>query len=901
MCVDRGGTFTDVIAFVPNSYKEAGKPGFYTIVLKLLSVDSAYDDAPREGIRRILEMATGKKYPRNKPVPTQDIELIRMGTTVATNALLERKGQKTLLLITLGFKDLLKIGNQSRPNIFDLSVSTPEVLYERVIEIDERVTPAGYSSIPSGMNIIIPKDKAEQYKKGVTGKWIHVLRKPELHLLKDKLFQAKKDGFDSVAICLLHSYNYPDHEQQVASLCETIGFSNITMSSKTSPMVKIVPRGISTTADAYLSPVIQTYLDSFFSGFDSGISATKVEFMQSDGGLVSAKDFNGYKAILSGPAGGVVGYAATSWQTGGRACIGFDMGGTSTDVSRFGGNFEHVFESTTAGISIQAPQLDINTVAAGGGSRLYYRNGMFVVGPESAGAHPGPSCYRKGGPLTVTDANLILGRLDPDSFPKIFGKNENLGLDIEASRRNFEKLSMEMQSDPSNSNKSIDEIAYGFVKVANEAMCRPIRALTQGKGFNASDHILSCFGGAGGQHAFAIARILGIDTILVHKFAPILSAYGQALADVVKEVQEPCSIVYSPMNLPELQKALSRLQKDAIGNLLQQGFPVENTSSELYLNMRYQGTDTAIMTMKPVKGWEFGAIFVANYKKEFGFTLPDRDILIDDLRVRAIGKSIATGLDVKWTTVFDDLKTLKSKPAPKSMRHLSIYWEETGRVMTPCYFLGSLSPGDVVEGPALLIDNTSTIGIEPGCSATITQEHVVGRVYSDSNQMVYGSEVKKDGILLSVFGHRFMSIAEQMGRTLQKTSISTNIKERLDFSCALFDQDGGLVANAPHIPVHLGSMQEAVKWQLNFQKGNLRNGDVLLSNHPSAGGSHLPDITVITPVFHNEKIVFFVASRGHHADIGGRSAGTQSLIRFNASRLKVFIRRRRSYKIIFFS
>ena len=542
-------------------------------------------------------------------------------------------------------------------------------------------------------------------------------------------------------------------------------------------------------------------------------------------------------------------------------------------MSRFGGSFEHVFETTTAGITIQAPQMDISTVAAGGGSMLFYRNGMFVVGPESAGAHPGPSCYRKGGPLTITDANLLLGRLDIDSFPKIFGKNENLGLDLDITTRNFEGIANKIRSDKANNAKSLDEIAYGFIKVANEAMCRPIRQLTQGKGFNAADHILSCFGGAGGQHAFAIARILGINTVLVHKFAPILSAYGQALADVVKEVQEPCSLNYSKQTLEQLKLDLKRLETEATDCLQKQGFPKQNLSCELYLYLRYNGTDTAIMTRKPLKSWDFELEFVQNYQKEFGFTLPDRQIIVDTIRVRAIAKSIATGTDVKWTTVFDELKQLKRTFVENADKYVSIYWESTGRIKTPCFSLGNLKVGDEIQGPAMLIDKTSTIAVEPDCSVVITKEHVVGTV-GDSKPRLLEGQVQKDGVLLSVFGHRFMSIAEQMGRTLQKTAISTNIKERLDFSCALFDQDGGLVANAPHIPVHLGSMQEAVKWQMNHHKGNLKNGDVLLSNHPSAGGSHLPDITVITPVFHENKVVFFVASRGHHADIGGKRAGS---------------------------
>ncbi|KAJ3316021.1 hypothetical protein HDV04_000230 [Boothiomyces sp. JEL0838] len=888
VCVDRGGTFTDCIAFVPNHIYPKGSPKpqepFRTIVVKLLSVDpNNYQDAPREGIRRILEIATGVKHPRDKPVDTSNLELIRMGTTVATNALLERKGEPTALLITKGFGDILKIGNQARPNLFDLSIATPDVLYKQVLEVDERVTLVGYSSVASGLNVQIPEGD-DSYVKGITGEWVHILKAPELEKIRPRLERIKSSGIESVAICLMHAFTFPDHELQLQELCKSIGFRHVTISSSVSPMIKLVPRGTSTTADAYLTPCIQKYLDSFFSGFDDGMLAlngqkpkVKVEFMQSDGGLVDAFNFNGSKAILSGPAGGVVGYATTSWQENGKAVIGFDMGGTSTDVSRFGGTFEHVFETITAGIPIQAPQLDINTVAAGGGSRLFFRNGMFVVGPESASAHPGPACYRKNGPLAITDANLQLGRLDPEYFPKIFGKSENEPLDKNATKLGFEKIAKEINAflakQDGSKQMSIDEIAYGFIKVANESMCRPIRALTEGKGFKASDHILACFGGAGGQHAFAIARSLGIHTILIHKYSSILSAYGQALADVVYEIQEPAAHTLQASEMKDIKGTCSRLDQLCRKELKQQGFPENKIETEVYLNLRYQGTDTAIMTLKPTNSWEFEKIFLENYQQEFGFTLPDRSILVDDIRIRGIGKSIATGKDVKWTTVYQELETVNRKPFSKTSHTISAYWEGPGRINTPVYLLKDVPVGSEISGPALILDNTSTIAVEPNCKAVVTSEHVVGFV-GKQEKVDSETEIVCDPILLSVFGHRFMSIAEQMGRTLQKTSISTNIKERLDFSCALFGPDGGLVANAPHIPVHLGSMQEAVKWQMKHLKNKIKEGTVLLTNHPMAGGSHLPDITVITPVFDNGNIVFFVASRGHHADIGGMQAGS---------------------------
>lgn len=891
ICIDRGGTFTDCIAFVPSTItpytnKASGSPTFRKIVIKLLSEDPQnYPDAPREAIRRVLELATGITHPRTSLVPTVNIEMIRMGTTVATNALLERKGESSLLLITKGFKDLLYIGNQSRPNIFDITVKCPKVLYDHVIEVKERVTPI---LSPDLQSIIAMRLEPEKYKMGETGEWVEILESLDSNDLKNQIAPYFNSGIRSVAICLMHSYTFNVHEMEAMRVAREIGFPHISVSCLTSPMIKIVPRGNSTCVDSYLTPCIKTYIESFFDGFESSIrdGSVKVEFMQSDGGLVDVRNFNGYKAILSGPAGGVVGYAMTSWDTEAEVnppVIGFDMGGTSTDVSRFGGKYEHVFESITAGIFIQSPQLDITTVAAGGGSMLFYRNDMFVVGPESAGANPGPTCYRKGGPLTITDANLILGRLIPSYFPKIFGESEKEELDVAASISKMSKLLQIINFAGANSKTlTIDEAAYGFIKVANEAMCRPIRALTEGKGFNAKNHVLSCFGGAGGQHAFSIARSLGISKILIHKHSSILSAYGLALANVTNEVQEPrfttfnfSAVTYSLNTLADLRLKLEVLSKSCQAKLLEQGFSIDLISTELYLNLRYQGTDNAIMTLKPENSWDFIQEFTTQYFQEFGFMLPLRDVLVDDLRVRCTGKSPATGETNHATKVYRELESLVFIPVETSKKKFQVFWDIVGRIETPFYLLEDLKVGDMVVGPAIIIDNTTTIAVEPECSAKITSEHIVGLVGSQKTHEISRKIV--DPVMLSVFGHRFMSIAEQMGRTLQKTSVSTNIKERLDFSCALFGKDGGLVANAPHIPVHLGSMQEAVRWQMRHFEGSgevLEDGDVLLTNHPSAGGSHLPDITIITPVFIDSSIAFFVASRGHHADIGGSQPGS---------------------------
>ncbi|KAI9209509.1 Hydantoinase B/oxoprolinase-domain-containing protein [Polychytrium aggregatum] len=881
ICIDRGGTFTDCIGFIPKGTDE-----WSPVVVKLLSVDPQnYPDAPREGIRRILEIATGIPHPRDKPVDTSRLEIIRMGTTVATNALLERKGEPVALLITKGFKDLLKIGNQSRPKIFDLSITMPDVLFEQVVEVDERVTLVGYTSTKSGMDVVVPEGDA-RFVKGITGEWVKILQAPDIESIRKDLQHVYDRGIRSVAICLMHAFTYPEHEKKIGEIAKRIGFTHVSLSSEIMPMIKIVARGTSATADAYLTPCLQRYIQGFFSGFDAGIHTNvRVEFMQSDGGLTPVSGFSGFKAILSGPAGGVVGYALTSWTPEeNTAVIGFDMGGTSTDVSRYDGRYEHVYETTTAGVTIQAPQLDINTVAAGGGSRLFFRNGMFVVGPESASADPGPACYRKGGPLAITDANLVLGHLIPDYFPKIFGASEKEPLDIQASLALFQQLTDDVNAFLSSEaaknggaaakQMTLDQVAFGFIKVANESMCRPIRELTQAKGYDTANHVLACFGGAGGQHACAIARTLGIKRILIHKYSAILSAYGLSLADVVHEVQEPSAVEFGPQSLPRIQERVNNLVTQATRELVQQGFEAANVHCDEFLNLRYQGTDTALMTLKPKRDedWDFIPPFLDAYKQEFGFTLSDRAIYVDDIRVRGVGRSSNIEASAFKTKVYEEVASIERKPAPAPHDRASSYFDGLGRIAdTPIYVLDRLDRGSVIDGPALVIDNNATIVVDPECSALITSEHVVITV-GEYQQKRVGTDL--DPIQLSIFGHRFMSIAEQMGRTLQKTAVSTNIKERLDFSCALFGSDGGLVANAPHIPVHLGSMQEAVRWQMEYLKDGIKDGDVLVTNHPAAGGSHLPDITVITPVFEDGRIVFFVASRGHHADIGGLQPGS---------------------------
>ena len=893
IAIDRGGTFTDCV----------GNPGTGKmeddVIIKLLSEDpSNYEDAPLEGIRRLLSKFTDKEVPRGEPLDTSRIESIRMGTTVATNALLERKGEQIALIVTKGFKDCLEIGNQSRPKIFDLAIRRPDVLYKKVVEIDERVTLEDYAEDPEREITNVDAKKDNNLVKGQSSEIVRILRRPEEAKIKKQLQELFDEGIQSVAVCLMHSYTFPDHEALIGKLARDIGFKHISLSNELMPMIKLVPRATSACADAYLTPAIRKYISGFEAGFEGGLGseavkkqkgakAARCEFMQSDGGLVDVDIFSGLRAILSGPAGGVVGYALTSYDPKtGTPVIGFDMGGTSTDVSRYGsGRYEHVFETTTAGVTIQSPQLDINTVAAGGGSRLFFRNGLFVVGPESAGAHPGPACYRKGGPLTVTDANLFLGRLLPDFFPKIFGKNEDEGLDEQASKGKFEELTKQINDEIKGTKKemSADEIAYGFIKIANETMTRPIRSLTEAKGHDTSKHRLATFGGAGGQHAVAIAESLGIKQILVHRYSSVLSAYGMALADVVDESQAPESQVWSEQGetIKKLQLKMKELREASTKRLQDQGFSDNSIVFEEYLNMRYRGTESALMVIKPSEeeqnkeydgqDWAFGKAFVKQHEQEFGFTLPDRDIIIDDVRVRGIGKSFE-GLD---KTVDDQLKETKPKEVESKKQYgKSQVYFEGGRQETPIYKLENLDVGDRVKGPAILADGTQTIVVTPGASALLIETHVVINIGDTGINDVKVNDKDLDPIMLSIFAHRFMAIAEQMGRALQKTSVSTNVKERLDYSCALFDAEGGLVANAPHLPVHLGSMSTCIQMQAKIWKGKLKKGDVVVSNHPEYGGTHLPDITVVTPAFSGDKIIFYVASRAHHADIGGILPGS---------------------------
>lgn len=754
ICADRGGTFCDVHASYPDPDNLHERKD---IVVKLLSQDPGnYKDAPTEGIRRVLETITGKVIPRGSILDTSKIDYIRLSTTVATNALLERKGHKHALVITRGFKDLLLIGNQSRPKIFDLNIRRPPPLYSKVIEVDERVTLVGYTSDPKAEEHAVRFDENGRITRGYLGKgWdgksigegpgdvirglsgeaVRILRKPDPERLRQDLQNLYNEGYRSLAIVFVHSYTYPDHERIVGSIARTIGFNHVSESAQLLPMIKMVPRGVSSTADAYLTPILYEYLEGFFKGFDEKlrdghVTSPRVEFMGSDGGLLDLNNFSGLKSILSGPAGGVVGYALTSWDKEKKyPIIGLDVGGTSTDVSRFDGRYEVVYETTTAGVTIQSPQLDINTVAAGGGSCLTFRNGLFLAGPESAGAQPGPACYRKGGPLAVTDANLLLGRLIPDYFPKIFGKSEKEPLDVRASKIAFEELAKEInESHELEKNLELDEIVYGFIKVANETMCRPIRALTEARGHATSSHVLASFGGAGGQHACEIAKLLGIKTILIHRYSSILSAYGLALADRVFELQEPNSTLYTPHNIGALIARLDRLTVDVKAELSKQGFEGKRIHVERMLNMRFEGTDTALMVLPAVSDGhgqdDFEAAFKRLYRAEFGFLLETKNVMVDDIKVRGIGKTFDSLGESVYTEVSKLAKHQVDVIAKADARY-SVYFDVVGRVDdTPVFLLDKLSVGDMLEGPAMIIDDTQTIVLVPGARAVLANKHL---------------------------------------------------------------------------------------------------------------------------------------------------------------------------------
>ena len=817
--IDRGGTFTDIVA---------RKPDGTILIDKLLSENvSMYKDAAIAGIKRILNLKNEDK------IPTDKIASVKMGTTVATNALLERKGDRTLLLITKGFGDLLRIGYQNRPLLFDLNIQLPELLYDRVVEVSERLDAQG-----------------------------KIVKKLDENQVKIALKKAKNDGINSVAIAFMHSYINPDHENIIAKIAENENFDQISVSHKVSPLIKLVGRGDTTVVDAYLSPILRRYVNQVSEELEEDKS-TKLMFMQSNGGLTDANLFQGKDALLSGPAGGVVSMVQTGKQAGYGKLIGFDMGGTSTDVCHFAGEYERSFETELAGVRIRAPMMQINTVAAGGGSILSFKDGRFQVGPESAGAIPGPASYGKDGPLTVTDCNVLLGKLHPEHFPNVFGKTGDKPLNVEIVRTKFVALAKEISAQTKKPEMDIIFMAEGFLKIAVENMANAIKKISIQKGYDVTNYTMNCFGGAGGQHACHVADSLGISKVLIHPYAGVLSAYGMGLAEI-RSIREG----HLEQNIEEIENAkilINKISLKAKEDLTKQG--IENSSIKLVklAFLHYQGSHQNLeINFDTVE--KMREAFEQEHKKRFGFFVDGRTIFVEMLTVEAIGK---TTDNIKFLNVSSQSKVA----AP--IAHKTMY-VDNNKNSVPIYKRSDLKIEQKVIGPAIISEATGTNVIERGWLGSLDKYYnlILSRAEEKKSEKGLGTSV--DVVMLEVFNNLFMNIAEQMGATLANTAYSVNIKERLDFSCALFDNSGALVANAPHVPVHLGSMSEAIRTVIKLNKNDIFPGDVFVLNAPFNGGTHLPDVTVITPVFDSDgkQITFFVASRGHHADIGGKTPGS---------------------------
>lgn len=817
--IDRGGTFTDVVALRPDGA---------LITHKLLSENpEQYEDASLQGIRDVL------KFSAQEPLPVDKIESVKMGTTVATNALLERKGERAALVITKGFGDALRIGYQNRPKIFARQITRPQMLYEAVIEAHERLSAKG--------EVLVPLNK-EKLTRELTA-----------------VFDA---GIRSVAICLMHGYRYFDHEREVARICREIGFTHVAASHEVSPLIKLVRRGDTVMLDAYLTPILKRYCDRVA----GELGKTRLFFMQSNGGLAKAEHFRGKDSILSGPAGGVVGAVKTAEEAGFKKIIAFDMGGTSTDVTHYDGEYERRYESAVAGVRLIAPMMNIHTVAAGGGSVCVFDGMRFRVGPRSVGANPGPACYRRGGELAVTDCNLLLGKLHPDFFPKVFGKNANEPLDKEIVIKKFTALAKQIQKD-TGERKSPEEIAEGFIAIAVENMANAIKKISIQRGRDVTDYVLCCFGGAAGQHACLVADALGISRVMIHPHAGVLSAYGIGLADVRVLRQKPLECALSEKTLPRCQKAIKELTDVTRRKVADQGVAEENITTIPRIHLRYEGTDTTLIV-------DFGTpaqmktAFETQHKQRFGFLAPDTPLTIEAVSVEAVGKTNRQG-EPRLKPTTHKTRALKAVATVRMYSHGSYH-------QTPIYKRQDMAPGQPVTGPALIIETNTTTVVEPGWGAEVTEKNhlILKRVRPRAAKKAVGTRV--DPVRLEIFNNLFMAIAEQMGVTLKKTTQSVNIRERLDFSCAIFDPTGGLVANAPHIPVHLGSMSESVRAILRARRNTMRPGDVFALNTPYNGGTHLPDVTIITPVFDEsgKHIIFFVGSRGHHADIGGITPGS---------------------------
>ena len=806
--IDRGGTFTDIVA---------RRPDGSLATHKLLSEHPGqYRDAALAGMRQLMAVAP------DAPLPVEHISAIKMGTTVATNALLERKGEATVLAITRGFRDALRIAYQNRPKLFARQIVLSELLYREVIEIDERIGAHG--------EVVIELDEVAA---------------------RAALQDAYGRGLRSIAIVLMHGYRHQAHEAALSRIARDVGYTQVSVSHQVSPMMKLVARGDTTVVDAYLSPILRRYVDQLA----EELPGVHLQFMQSNGGLTNARAFQGKDSILSGPAGGIVGMVRASALAGFDKVIGFDMGGTSTDVSHYAGEFERVFETQVAGVRMRAPMMSIHTVAAGGGSILHFDGARYRVGPDSAGADPGPASYRRGGPLAVTDCNVLLGKLQAAHFPKLFGPDADEALDVAGVRAQFEALARTVGSTP-------EEVAQGYVAIAVGNMANAIKQISVQRGHDVTGYTLTSFGGAGGQHACLVADALGMKTVFIHRLAGVMSAYGMGLADqsAMREraIEEKLGV--------DLQAPLADLGAQAQGDLLRQGVEAPRITLLRRVHLRYEGTDSALVVLFDTDAG-MQAQFEAAYQKRFSFLMPARALIVEAISVEAIGASNApVETAPAWLARSGALAPLDTVPM-----YCDGQWRPSG-----LYAFDALRPDDTINGPAIITDANATTVIEPGWRADVTsQGHLVlRRVLALPARLVIGTQA--DPVMLEIFNNLFMSIAEQMGLRLQNTAHSVNIKERLDFSCAIFDASGNLIANAPHMPVHLGSMGESIRTVMTRNAGSMRPGDVFMLNDPYHGGTHLPDVTVISPVFDlaGETILFYVGSRGHHADIGGTTPGS---------------------------
>ncbi len=815
--IDRGGTFTDFVAQAPD-----GKLTTH----KLLSENpERYKDAAIQGIRELLSLA------EDAPILEEAIDTVKMGTTVATNALLERKGDRTVLLITKGFRDALRIGYQNRPHLFARHIVLPELLYERVIEVDERLSADG-----------------------------DVLIEIDLDSARDALEVAFNDGIQSAAVVFLHGYRHHTHEIAIAELARKVGFSQVSVSHEVSPLMKLVGRGDTTVVDAYVSPILRRYVDLI----SSNLGEARLMFMQSNGGLADARYFRGKDSILSGPAGGIVGAVRTAAMAGYDKIISFDMGGTSTDVAHFDGEYERAFETLVAGVRMRAPMMQIHTVAAGGGSILHFDGTRYRVGPDSAGANPGPSCYRRGGPLCVTDANVMVGKIRSEFFPRVFGTDGNEPLDETIVHEKFTKLVAEIERETGDKRSPV-EAAEGFLMIAVENMAKAIKQISIQRGHDVTGYTLNSFGGAGGQHACLVADALGIKRVFIHPFAGVLSAYGMGLADLRVMRERAVEATLDDALIKDLKNIFAEMEADGRMEMERQGGDAARTNVLHKVHLRYEGTDSPLIVDFADSLSMVGEFEVAHHQ-HYGFIAPEKSHIVEAINVEVI----SSGTDV----ADPELEIGPSDPPPP-LAEVDTYMAGASH-QTSVYDRETMNPGCRIIGPAIIKEAIATTILEPGWGAEVNSRNqlVLTRFEPRLSQTSVGTEA--DPVMLEVFNNLFMSIAEQMGVVLKNTSYSVNIKERLDFSCAVFAADSSLVANAPHIPVHLGSMSESVKTVVEQRAGTIVPGDVFMLNTPYNGGTHLPDVTVITPVFDSagKDILFYVASRGHHAEIGGITPGS---------------------------